>query len=753
MAQNFVGSNNINLLAPCGQFGTRLMGGKDSASPRYIFTKLEKITRFIFHPLDDPLLDYLDDDGQSIEPSFYVPVIPMVLVNGSEGIGTGWSTSITTYNPRDIIANLREMIAGNHPKEMEPWYRGFRGEIIAKAGNGNASTTYSVSGIVEHVNDSTIIITELPISKWTCDYKQQLESYMIGTTPKEANKEDGPTITPFIKDFKENHTDTTVLFTVTLPNDKLEEVINDKGGLKKKFKLETTVSTSNMHMFDNNGVIKKFDGPLDILYAFYSIRINYYSKRKNFLLNKLTEDWEKLDNKVNFILAVINNKIIVSNRKKSELLLELKSYGFKVFQETIEANNDNSLEDNTSKSNDTYLEKGYDYLLGMKIWSLTQEKVQELSKQRDEKNQELKILSSKSAEDLWIEDLDALEIALTEFEDDLELADKHESSARQKANRLAKKPLAMIKPASKPKIIKKYSSDDEDDEDDLDDFIDDEDEDFEEEKQKPKKTLAPKPVVSKPTTGTTTNTSTSSKPIAKETKPVAVVKPVASESIKPVVKPISLINAPVVVQEVETSNAPMSLFERLKAKNTQAAASILSATTTILPSKSTFTSDTLSSIPSKQSKPVKEKAPVIPKQSKKVICLSDTSDLDNDDESDFEEEKVSKKSKGIKRSKKVPTNTSEAHYSPGAITPKVVKKTKKVEKVIPVAQSKPKKVTSKKEEDDDDDMIKRTPKPSRARKVTNYATYYEDEGFSEDEEDSFIGDDDDEEEEDFSDYE
>ncbi|KAJ3363539.1 DNA topoisomerase 2 [Kappamyces sp. JEL0680] len=97
MAQSFVGSNNLNLLEPLGQFGTRLQGGKDAASPRYIFTNLSSLARTIFHPHDDPLLNYLNDDGQSIEPEWYIPILPMILVNGGEGIGTGWSTAIPNY--------------------------------------------------------------------------------------------------------------------------------------------------------------------------------------------------------------------------------------------------------------------------------------------------------------------------------------------------------------------------------------------------------------------------------------------------------------------------------------------------------------------------------------------------------------------------------------------------------------------------------------------------------------------------------
>ena len=112
MAQSFVGSNNVNLLYPGGMFGTRLAGGKDAASARYIFTNLCPIARTLFPPLDDPILTYLNDDGLDIEPEYYLPCIPMVLVNGSSGIGTGWSSSIPNYNPRDLVAALRARMRG-----------------------------------------------------------------------------------------------------------------------------------------------------------------------------------------------------------------------------------------------------------------------------------------------------------------------------------------------------------------------------------------------------------------------------------------------------------------------------------------------------------------------------------------------------------------------------------------------------------------------------------------------------------------
>ena len=107
MAQDFVGSNNLNLIMPIGQFGTRLAGGADAASPRYIFTHLSPLARYVFPDADDSLLTYREDDGQQIEPEFFCPVIPLLLVNGSQGIGTGWSTFIPSYSPLDVLRYIR----------------------------------------------------------------------------------------------------------------------------------------------------------------------------------------------------------------------------------------------------------------------------------------------------------------------------------------------------------------------------------------------------------------------------------------------------------------------------------------------------------------------------------------------------------------------------------------------------------------------------------------------------------------------
>ena len=184
MAQNYVGSNNINMLMPNGQFGTRLTGGKDSASPRYIFTELNTPIIFsLFNKQDLPILNYNNDDGDSVEPEYYLPVIPMILVNGVIGIGTGFSSLIPAYNPQDLIniytALLSEKDEAHFAKllkytnKIKPYYRGFKGKI-----EKNTLSKYESIGVYKRMSSTKIEITELPVGTWTQNYKEFLEDYL-----------------------------------------------------------------------------------------------------------------------------------------------------------------------------------------------------------------------------------------------------------------------------------------------------------------------------------------------------------------------------------------------------------------------------------------------------------------------------------------------------------------------------------------------------------------------------------------------
>ena len=165
LAQDYVGANNMNYLEPGGQFGTRLLGGKDASQTRYIFTKLMPDTRRLFDPQDDPLLNYLNDDGKPIEPDYYIPVWPTVVINGTEGIGTGFSSSVPPFNPKDIQANILRAIEGKAMKKMSPWFKGFTGTIRPDGDSWIAEGVYKNGRV-----------TELPPGRWTQDFKEHLDA-------------------------------------------------------------------------------------------------------------------------------------------------------------------------------------------------------------------------------------------------------------------------------------------------------------------------------------------------------------------------------------------------------------------------------------------------------------------------------------------------------------------------------------------------------------------------------------------------
>ena len=311
MAQNFVGSNNINLLEPKGQFGSMLAGGQDSASERYIFTHLNPLTRFIFPEEDDKILRYLEDDGMAIEPEYYVPILPFVLINGQTGIGTGFSTSIPSYNPLQITEYLKNKIRNSlcefNIPEFIPYYEGFKGSVekidIHK---------YLIKGVYTKIGVDQICISELPIGTWTMPYITFMESLMDGGVDKKGKK-----IQPIIKDFTSNSTEKVVDIKVTFPKGKLEEYENDDGGIFKLLKLTTTVSTSNMHLFNKDCKLKKYDNVINIIDDYYVVRMEIYSTRKNYLINEMNNILVKLTNKARFIQGVLDD-VIDLRRKNSQ---------------------------------------------------------------------------------------------------------------------------------------------------------------------------------------------------------------------------------------------------------------------------------------------------------------------------------------------------------------------------------------------------------------------------------------------------
>jgi DNA topoisomerase-2 len=350
LANDYTGSNNINLLEPCGQFGTRLMGGKDASQTRYIFTKLTKEARKLFDPKDDAVLNYLDDDGRSIEPDFYMPTLPMVLVNGTEGIGTGFSCYVPPFNPKDIKENIERMLSGEELVEMKPWFRGFKGKVFKDEGG-----SWIAEGIWRDTG-SRLKVTELPPGRWTQDYKEYLDSLMEKK---------------MITSYTNNSTTEDVDF----------EIFGYSGkDLVKDLKMRKTFHTSNMHLFHPARGIHRYGSPEEILRDFVELRLEHYKKRKAHLIEVLQKRAELCSLKSKFVTMVIEEKLVVFKRKKQDLEKEMSSIFPKI-------------------------DGNWDYLLNTKTVEYTEERVKALMDEARQANIDLERMLKTSHVTMWKTDI------------------------------------------------------------------------------------------------------------------------------------------------------------------------------------------------------------------------------------------------------------------------------------------------------------------------------------------------------------
>lgn len=346
LAQDYIGSNNTNLLEPCGQFGTRLQGGKDASQTRYIFTHLTQSAQMIFDPLDEPVLNYLDDDGRSIEPEYFVPVLPMVLINGTEGIGTGFSTYVPPYNPEDVKANIIRALEGKPLVPMNPWFKGFKGTVTKDEEDG----TWITRGVCTPVGGNKYHVKELPPGRWTQDFKEHLESLVDKGT---------------ISGYRDNSTTEVVDFVVDGYDGK---------DVHKDLKMTKAVHTTNMHLFHPKDGIKKYSSAEDILVDFVGIRLDTYKKRKAHMIKTLSEECKLLSEKARFIQMVVDNELVVFRRKRQEIETDLKGKGF---------------------------EEPFDHLMNIKTYQYTEEAIEKMLSEEQSLKVKLTELKKLSTVDMW----------------------------------------------------------------------------------------------------------------------------------------------------------------------------------------------------------------------------------------------------------------------------------------------------------------------------------------------------------------
>jgi len=449
MAQTFVGSNNINLLEPVGQFGTRLMGGEDAASPRYIHTHLTKIARAIFLGEDTPILNYTDDDGLPVEPEWYAPVIPMILVNGCRGIGTGYSTFVPSYEPRQIAKAIRSRLltssgagagaedgSGGEVGVGLPWWRGFTGEI--SVGLDTEGRKVIVNGRARVEGDSVVVIEELPVGTWTKNYREFLETLLNGSPL--AKK-------PMLREIRDEYNNVDVKITLEFLPGVLPDLVSS-GKLYKELKLESAVHLTNMWLYDASGKLRRYETPEAILEDFMRTRLGVYEARREHQLRELEKEHRLITAKAEFIQAVCEERLDLRGEDDA-VAGALRGLGLPELSRGGGESVDVGGGADEGESGDPLA--GWKYLLSMPVRSLTEAKRRQLLEEREGVMRKMEELRGSTPISLWIRDLDAFDVAYDTFLRERAAADtehrEDDSSAKPKAvvRRALKNPRRVVK--------------------------------------------------------------------------------------------------------------------------------------------------------------------------------------------------------------------------------------------------------------------------------------------------------------------
>jgi len=414
-AQEFVGSNNINTLMPKGQFGTRIKGGKDSASERYIFTHLTPLTKYLYNSDDNAVLNYQDDDGFPVEPDYYVPTLPMIAINGAKGIGTGFSCDIPPHNTMDVIKYIRANLAGTALPEINVYFEGFTGSVTKVK-----KDRYLIKGKYEIIGTDMIRITELPVGTWTEDYKEFIESLIENKDSKKSKK------SFIVKSYTDMSTDTDIDFKIKLVQGTVNKLLPKKAEygcneLEKRFKLYTTKTTTNMWLFDSEQRLKKYKTVADIINDYIPVRIKTYADRIAYMIQQLEREVLILSNKARFIQEQCDDIIDLRRKKQAVVIALLKDRSYDII-------------DNDSE---------YKYLRSMRIDQVEEENITKLLEECDKKKVELEALKKQTPKSMWSHELNILQEQYQQYQ--LNRRERQKGSGKKKVKRKKKKKLIIVK--------------------------------------------------------------------------------------------------------------------------------------------------------------------------------------------------------------------------------------------------------------------------------------------------------------------
>lgn len=390
MAQDYPGSNNIPLFDPKGEFGSRDRSGKDSGAPRYIYLGMGHLTRLLFRQEDDSLLPCVNEDAHFVEPLHYVPILPLMLINGcTAGIATGWSSHVPPHDPLVVLQVVRHMISlntdlpsdydPNHPNAQHiaipdnlnliPWYRNIHGKIT-KVGTHK----YSATGIMSTLPNGNLLVNDLPPEMSIEDFRKRLDS--LWSQHK-------------FKSFHDYSTVDSPCFVINVDKQRITPTV-------ESLKMVTSISTSNMVMLKDGGYPTKYDDFQPILRMHFAARWNLYGTRKKFVIQAIENDLQALSNKMRFIKMYLDGNLLIAHIPKAQVVQQLKDSDF--------------VETGTPPS--------FKYLLDLPLITITEERLVKLQTAIEELETRLRDYSSQTIAQLWSFELDEFETAYTKWRDD-----------------------------------------------------------------------------------------------------------------------------------------------------------------------------------------------------------------------------------------------------------------------------------------------------------------------------------------------
>lgn len=365
LAQNFVGTNNIPMLVREGNFGSRFT--QEASASRYVYTHGSPEFFKLFNKQDSAILQDQYFEGAKIEPRFFVPELPVLLINGSEGVSFGFAQKILPRSPKTLIKLIKDRIAGKKWKETNivPYYEGFKGTIV----QGDTHNQWLIKGSIQRTSITKVTISELPVG-------YDLRSYLEVLDALEEKKA--------IQSYTDQSEDDNFKFEVVFQSKMLKEMTDDE--VLSHLKLIKKVS-ENYTVVDEFNKIRVFNNVMEILNHYIDVKLTYLDKRKTHQLSQLQSEIDIDQSKYYFIEAIVKGTLVVNNRKKADVEADL-----------------------VKMANIIQVDGGYDYLLNMNIMSLTSERMKKLKDAIADKKTELTTLKKLTVGDIWSETIDGLKI-------------------------------------------------------------------------------------------------------------------------------------------------------------------------------------------------------------------------------------------------------------------------------------------------------------------------------------------------------